>query len=80
MCKKMRVRPENTVHAGNKTWEWIDRLLDEGYTWREIGAEIGLSHPLLWRFYHRGWEPKDNDKRRKLELPLLCPRCGMEIT
>ncbi len=56
--------------------EWISELIDDGYTWRKIADEIGLSAALVWRFYHRGWEPKDNEKRRKLGLPHICRRCG----
>ena len=69
-----------TISAANKTKAWISTLLDSKYTWREIGAELGVSASIAWQFHHHGFIPKKNSLRVCLGLPMLCPRCGEEVT
>lgn len=57
----------------------IERLLGAGMSWRKIGREMGVSYIMLWKFYNKGIEPKNNEDRRALGLSIICPRCGLEI-
>ena len=74
------MKQDNPVTDGYTTHAWITKLREEGMTWREIADEFGVSSGLIWKFYHRGFIPKNNKLRAKLGLPLICPRCGEEIT
>ena len=51
-----------------------------GLTWREIANHYGVKPGTVNAVYNRGYIPRSNNIRRKLGLPLLCPRCGEEIT
>ena len=68
-----------TVPAGYIAKEKIRGLLGAGMSWRKIGREMGGSYIMLWKFYNRGIEPKNNKARNILGLSLICPRCGLEI-
>jgi len=71
---------QNNVTEGYTTHEWIAKLRADGLTWREIGAHYNVSSGLIWKYYNKDFVPKNNRIRRKLGLPPMCPRCGMEIT
>ena len=51
-----------------------------GLTWREIADHYGVKPGTINAVYNRGYIPKDNALRAKLKLPLVCQKCGEEVT
>ena len=75
--------PDNGSSTGlDATRDVLLSLHDEqGMTWDEIAAMprfSGIPKGTLWNIAH-GHVPKDNELRRRLGLPLICPRCEFEF-
>jgi len=51
--------------------------------YRDLAAEYGVHHAVLWRILHDGYDPVDPNIRERLGLPVvqwphaisLCTRC-----
>ena len=57
----------------------LKALLDGGMTTRQVGSLYGVSSAMVWRVANTNYEPKNEEIRKKLGFPIICPRCGMEI-
>ncbi len=62
--------------------ELAQHLLDlhERLTWREIADHYGVTGGVVFRIAKTDYEPKKNSIRQKLGLPLVCQKCGEEVT
>ena len=58
-----------------KTLTEVVRELREVYeqlgSWQAVADKYGVTKPLAWRTALRGYEPKDNDIRSRLGLPVI---------
>lgn len=46
----------------------LQALREKFGTWQAVGDFYGVSRALVWRIVNDGYEPQDNDLRRKLGL------------
>ena len=76
----MTKRSKEYVIAHDNLMADLKQHRANGLKWREIANHYGVKPGTVNAVYKRGYIPRSNAIRKKLYLPLLCPRCGEEIT
>jgi hypothetical protein len=58
----------------------ISASREEEKTWRDIASSYSVNVAIIWRIVNEGYEPKNNEIRKRLGLPLVVTQYKDPVT